>query len=139
MSLIIDSSVTLAWYFPDEGSEKTDAVLRQVSESGAVVPLHWRAEVANAFQTAVRRKRIDAGYRNTSLSELAYFDIVTDPDTNTHIWEATVHLADLYGLTIYDAAYLELAQRRRLPLASLDVALVTAARKAGVIALPDQA
>jgi predicted nucleic acid-binding protein len=136
VSLVIDSSLTLAWYFPDEGTEATDALLRQVSQTGAIVPLHWRAEVANAFQMAIRRKRIDAVYRNTSLSELAYFDIVSDPDTNIHMWDATVQLADVYGLTIYDAAYLELAQRSRLPLASLDTALVVAAKSAGVAVLP---
>ncbi|MGE0007613.1 MAG: type II toxin-antitoxin system VapC family toxin [Parvibaculaceae bacterium] len=136
MSLVIDSSLTLTWYFPDEANAATDALLRQVSQTGAVVPLHWHAEVANALQTAVRRKRIDPAYRDTALSELTHFDIVSDPDTNTHIWDATVKLADLYGLTIYDAAYLELSQRRRLPLATLDAALVSAAKAAGVAVLP---
>ena len=136
MSVIIDSSLTVAWYFHDEGSEATDALLRQVSQMGAVVPLHWHAEVANAFQMAIRRKRIDASYRNSSLAELAYFDIESDSDTNVHIWNATVRVADLYGLTIYDAAYLELAQRRRMPLATLDTALVAAATRAGVTTLP---
>jgi predicted nucleic acid-binding protein len=136
VSLVVDSSLTLAWYFPDEANAATDALLRQVSQTGAVVPLHWRAEVANAFQTAVRRKRIEAAYRDTSLSELTHFDIVSDPDTNTHIWDATVQLADLYGLTIYDAAYLELSQRRRLPLATLDAALAAAAKSAGIPVLP---
>ena len=132
MSVIIDSSLILAWYFPDEGTEATDALLWRVVEQGAVVPVHWHAEVANGFQTAIRRKRIDTQYRNESLVDLASLDIATDPETNTHIWAATVQLADLYGLTIYDAAYLELAQRRRLPLASLDRQLVTAAEAAGV-------
>lgn len=136
MSLVIDASLTLAWYFPDEATTATDEMLREVSQTGAVVPLHWYAEVANAFQMAIRRKRIDTIYRNKSLSELTYFDIVSDPDTNSHIWNATVQLADLYGLTIYDAAYLELAQRRRLPLASLDAELVTGAKSAGVAVLP---
>ena len=136
MSVIIDSSLTLAWYFPDEGSEATDDVLRQVSQTGAVVPLHWHAEVANAFQMAIRRKRIDTSYRNASLAELAHFDIESDPDTNAHMWGATVQLADLYGLTIYDAAYLELAQRRRMLLATLDAPLTKAARAAGVATLP---
>jgi predicted nucleic acid-binding protein len=136
VSVIIDSSLTLSWYFPDEGSEATDALLRQVSQTGAVVPLHWHAEVANGFQTAIRRKRIDASYRNASLAELAYFDIESDPDTNAYMWDVTIQLADLYGLTIYDAAYLELAQRRRMPLATLDAALTTAAKAAGVATLP---
>lgn len=74
MSLVLDSSLTLAWYFPDEGFDATDVLLRE--------------------------------------------------------------LADRYGLTIYDAAYLELAQRRRLPLASLDAALVEAVKAAGVAVSP---
>lgn len=136
MSLVIDSSLTLAWYFPDEGTEATDSLLRRVAQSGAVAPVHWPAEVANGFQMAVRRKRIDAAYRDTSLAELGHFGIAIDSDTNAHIWGATVQLADRYQLTVYDAAYLELAQRRRLPLATLDGALVAAAKAAGVEVLP---
>lgn len=136
MSMVIDSSLTLAWYFPDEGNEATDELLERVSRSGAVVPGHWLLEVANAFQSAIRRKQVDAAYRDSSLAELSYFDIATDLDTNAHILGATVQLADLHELTIYDAAYLELAQRRRLPLATLDTALANAARAAGVRAMP---
>lgn len=132
MTLALDSSLTLAWYFPDEGTDASDRVLRQVAVAGAIAPVHWRAEVANALQMAVRRKRIDAAYRDNSLKELAHLPITIDPETNDHVWSATVQLADLHGLTIYDAAYLELAQRRRLPLATLDEALRVAARGCGV-------
>ena len=132
MSLVIDSSLTLAWYFPDEGTDETDRLLRRVAVEGAVVPELWRAEVANGFQSAIRRRRIDAGYRDSSLVELAKLPIDVDPDTNTHVWGATVRLADLYRLTIYDAIHLEFAQRSRMPLATLDAALAAAARGVGV-------
>ncbi len=63
MTVVIDSSVTLAWFFADERSAAADAVLDQVTESGTVVPSLWGLEVANALQMAVRRKRIDAAFR----------------------------------------------------------------------------
>ena len=133
---MIDSSLTPAWYFPDEGTEATDTLLRRVAQFGAVAPVHWPVEVANGFQMAVRRKRIDTAYRDTALAERAHFAIAIGGDTNAHIWGAAVQLADRYQLTVYDAAYLELAQRRRLPLATLDGALAAAAKAAGVEALP---
>lgn len=132
MSLVIDSSITVAWYFPDESNEATDGVMSTVANSGAVVPAHWRAEIANAFLMAVRRKRIDAAYRSQCLVELTQFKIAPDLDSGAQMWSATVQLAELYNLTAYDAAYLELAQRRRLPLATLDAALARAAKAAGV-------
>jgi len=55
VSLVIDSSITLAWFFEDERTDRADAVMRQVSKAGAVVPLLWRLEVADALQSAVRR------------------------------------------------------------------------------------
>lgn len=96
-------------------------MLDHVTSSGAVVPGLWRLEIANALQTAVRRRqRIDAVYRDTSLAELGYMPIRIDADTNTYAWSTTLRLAERYSLTLYDAAYLELAQRCRLPLASAD-------------------
>ncbi len=128
MSLVIDSSMTLAWYFEDERTEANIAVLRQVAETGAVVPALWRLEVLNGFQMAVRRGRIDTAYRDKSLARLESLVIAIDPDTNPQAWSATLRLCDRFGLTSYDAAYLELAQRLKLPLATLDAALVRAAR-----------
>jgi predicted nucleic acid-binding protein len=127
MSVVLDASVTLTWYFDDETTTATDAVLDRVSEQGAVVPALWRLEVANAFQSALRRKRLSALYRDGSLSELAAMPITVDADTDTYAWTTTLRLADRFGLTIYDATYLELAQRRSLPLATLDRALREAA------------
>jgi predicted nucleic acid-binding protein len=127
VSLVVDSSMALAWYFEDERTEDTIAVLRRVADEGAFVPALWPLEVANGLQMALRRGRIDRAYRDASLNDLRALVIIIDPDTNVHAWEATLRLADSHGLTTYDAAYLELAIRRQLPLATLDGALIRAA------------
>ena len=127
MSLVVDASLAIAWYFEDESNEATEGVLDRVTESGAVVPGLWRLEVANAFQMAVRRKRIDSAYRDASLGELALMPITVDDETNSYAWTTTLRLAERFSLTLYDAAYLELAQRRSLPLATLDRDLRAAA------------
>lgn len=132
MSLVLDASLTLAWYMDDESTEATDALLDQVSDIGAVAPAVWRLEVANAFQTAIRRKRIDARFRDAALAQLALLPITIDPETDTYAWGTTLRLSERFTLTIYDAAYLELAQRRDLPLATLDEALRAAAGALGV-------
>jgi len=103
-----------------------------VAEAGAVVPALWRLEVLNGLQVAVRRGRISIAYRNASLTDLSSLVIAIDPGTNHQAWSATLQLCDRFGLTPYDAAYLELAQRRRLPLATLDGELVRAAQAENV-------
>ena len=135
MSLVIDASLTVAWYFEDETTPATEAILDRVSEAGATVPTLWRLEVANAFQSAIRRKRITAPYRDQSLAELTQMPITIDADTNVYAWTTTLRLAERFALTIYDSAYLELAQRRRLPLATLDAELREAAAALGVTLL----
>ena len=132
MSLIIDASLTVSWYFDDEATPATEAVLDTVSETGAVVPTLWRLEVANAFQSAIRRKRFTASYRDRSLNELTRLPIVVDPETDTYAWTTTLRLAERFSLTTYNSAYLELAQRRKLPLATLDSALRAAAMAVGI-------
>lgn len=132
MSLVVDSSMTLAWYFEDERTDASLAVLDQVAEAGAIVPAHWRLEVVNGLQVAVRRGRIDVAYRDASLADLQSLVIAIDPGTNRQAWSATLHLSDRFRLTSYDAAYLELALRRQLPLATLDGELVRAAQAENV-------
>lgn len=132
MSLVIDASLTVSWYFEDETTPATQAILDRVSEAGATVPTLWRLEVANAFQAAIRRKRITALYRDQSLAELVQLPITIDPDTNVYAWTTTLRLAERFALTIYDSSYLELAQRRSLPLATLDTDLCEAATALGL-------
>jgi len=136
VSLVLDSSITLAWLHEDEGGQGLEVLFDRVIEEGAHVPTLWRLEVANALTVSVRRERISAAHRIAFLDQLARLNIASDAHTDAHAWNATLALADLHGLTVYDAAYLELAQRLRLPLASLDMALVRAALAAGVTVLP---
>ena len=121
----------MSWYFQDEVSPEAEAVFDRVIAGGAVVPVHWKLEIANSFRTAFLRGRIDPEYREASLADLDAMPIQIDPETAVHAWSATLCLADLYGLTPYDAAYLELALRLRLPLATLDGALREASKRAG--------
>jgi predicted nucleic acid-binding protein len=132
VSLVLDSSATLAWIYSDETTEPIRQLFETIAEDGAFVPALWRLEVANSLTVAVRRGRIDAGFRQASLADLALLDIATDPDTDFHAWVDTLSLADSFRLTLYDAAYLELAVRHRLPLATLDVELRGAATVLGV-------
>jgi predicted nucleic acid-binding protein len=127
MSIVIDASVALAWSFGDERTEKIVAVLDRVSETGAMVPALWRLEVANSLRSALRRGRITGQLRDETISDLLVLGIECDTDTNMYAWDETLRLADRHDLTPYDACYLELAQRMRLPLATLDHALHTAA------------
>ena len=132
VSLVVDSSATLAWIYMDETTAPIREVFDRVVEEGAVVPSLWRLEVANGLTVAVRRRRIDPEFRQAALADLALWDITVDQHTDARAWGETLRLADRFRLTLYDATYLELAQRRSLPLATLDNDLRTAARASGV-------
>jgi len=132
MSLVIDSSVTLAWVYSDEVSAAIRHVFRLVAESGAWTPSLWRLEVANVLEMGVRRGRHDARFRDATLSDLALLPVSIDLETEKHAWGGILRLAEGHRLTLYDAAYLELAQRRALPLATLDAELRTAAQRESV-------
>lgn len=79
MSLVIDSSMTLAWYFEDEKTAASIAILNQVAEEGAVAPALWRLEVLNGLQVAVWRGRITLAYRDASLDDLRSLVIAIIP------------------------------------------------------------
>jgi predicted nucleic acid-binding protein len=133
--MVLDTSATLAWVYADETSSPILQVFERVLESGAWVPGLWRLEIANVLEIGVRRKRHNAGFKDATLSDLSLLPISLDPHTNDHAWGATVQLAARHGLTVYDAAYLELALRRDLPLASLDRELRAAAKVEKVVLL----
>jgi predicted nucleic acid-binding protein len=132
MSLVLDCSATLAWIYPDETTEAIRHVFDIVPSDGCVVPMLWQFEVVNGLTVAVRRGRITAAFRADALNALELAPVSVDPETNTHAWRTTLQLADRFGLTLYDATYLELAQRRSLPLASLDTDLRDAGRILGL-------
>jgi predicted nucleic acid-binding protein len=132
MSLVLDSSAALARVHAEESTEPVKDVFKKVAASGAWVPALWHLEVANVLEMSVRRGRVTRAFRDDTLADLALLEIRTDPDTHKHAWGTTVLLAQRHRLTVYDAAYLELALRRGLPLATLDEELRTAAEVEGV-------
>lgn len=132
MSLVIDSSVALTWCFEDERTPATLAVLDQVVQTGATAPALWPLEVLNALAMAERRKRLTAVQRHHLAGFLRDLPITLDPETAGQAWTMTARLAEQHRLTVYDATYLELAQRLGLPLATLDQELRAAASATGV-------
>lgn len=136
-ALVLDCSVTLAWFLRDERSTLATDALDRVAEAGAIVPGLWRLEVGNALLVAERRGRLTGEHRARVLRHLAELPITLDDETAERAWRETIALAESQGLTLYDATYLELSLRRSLPLATFDGALCAAARRTGVILLAD--
>jgi predicted nucleic acid-binding protein len=135
MSLVLDSSATLAWAFTEERTPVIVNLVDQIKSQGAWVPPSWRLEVANTVQMGFRRKRYGIHQRNGILIDLGSWPIEQDNRTDEFAWSATLLLAESHLLSIYDAVYLELAIRRSLPLATLDRELRAAAEAEGVALL----
>lgn len=133
-AFVIDASTTLPWCFADEATEKTNALLARLRGGDeAIVPAHWPAEVANALLIAVRRRRISRQDATQFIEDLEVLPIRVDSTTKYLLRTRIFPLAEQHNLTVYDAAYLELAIREGLPLATLDDELRKAARAAGVV------
>jgi predicted nucleic acid-binding protein len=132
VTLILDSSATLAWFYADETTPAIRQVFELLTKGGAWVPSLWRLEVANVLEMGIRRGRHDVAFSRATLADLSLLPINLDPETDQQAWDATLQLAHRHRLTLYDAAYLELAQRRGLPLATLDRDLRAAAVVAGI-------
>ena len=132
MSLVLDSSITVAWLYREEATKAVDKLFESLIEVSAWVPALWHLEVANVLQIGIRRQRHAADFRDRMLSDLSEFAIHVDAETHRQAWGPTARLAERHRLTVYDAAYLELALRRGLPLATLDRELRAAAMSDGV-------
>lgn len=129
---VLDGSVTMAWYFKDEANDFANAVRDGMDRSQAVVPSLWPLEVANTVVMGERRNRSTPAQAATWLGFLGALPIVVDGETSARAWSETLSLARAHNLSAYDAAYLELAMRRGLPLATLDGKLKAAATAVGV-------
>ena len=134
--LVVDASISLTWCFEDEVTAKTEVIGTRVEREGAIVPGLWRLEVANALLVAERHGRIALPDMQQRLALLASLPIVVDAETDDHAWSDTLMLAAAEGLTVYDAAYLELAMRQGAELATLDGDLARAARRLGLSVQP---
>lgn len=130
---IADASVGVAWAVPSQASNTTDDLLDQAaSGTPLIVPTLWPFEVANSLLVLLRRKKILAPERDRALGALARLPLVLDDDGPRLALGKISALAVEYGLSVYDAAYLELAVRQKLPLASRDEALCKAAQSCRV-------
>jgi predicted nucleic acid-binding protein len=132
LSVVIDSSVAMNWVMPDEDRTLTEAILDSVTINGGVVPLLFRIELGNSLLVGVRRRRITADYVPEALDLIGRLPLRIDSAGAEYVWSATIEIAAAYGLTLYDASYLESALRLELPLATLDARLARAAEIAGV-------
>jgi len=132
---VLDASIVMAWHFADEKSPALDRLSLRAGDEGVAVPSHWAMEVANSLLVGERRGR-------TSIASVAHFidrlralpleiDEVDDEIVFTRILPA----ARAHRLTVYDALYLDLAERRGLPLATLDADLAAAGKSVGLIIL----
>ena len=130
MPLVLDSSVSLSWFFPDEKTGFTDAALALAVKGECWVPALWRLEFPNALLVAERKRRLTRAERLQVLDEVARLNLRVD--ARAHELRAISDLAERHSLSTYDAAYLELASRLDSALITLDAALAAAATAAGV-------
>jgi predicted nucleic acid-binding protein len=127
--MVIDASVTLPWFFPDEATPFTEGLLDALGAHALWAPAPWVLECTDVLQSAQRRGRIDAQRRAQVAGELGELPVRIDPEPPDFV--SLDRLAATHGLSAYDAAYLELALRRSLTLVGLDTRLITAARGLG--------
>lgn len=128
--LVVDASVAAAWFLPDEATPFTEAALSATAQGDVWVPALWLLEIGNLLISAQRRRRIDATQR---LALIAAADALRlRVDREPVALRSIDALADRHRLSSYDAAYLELALRRQLPLATRDAALLAAMPVEGV-------
>jgi len=124
MIIVLDASVTASWIFADERDAYSRYVAEKVAADGGVVPALWRWEIQNVLLSALRSKRVGDADLAQNLADLQALNIQVDLEPGFGL---ETSIARKHGLTVYDAAYLELAMRRNCKLATKDAALRRAA------------
>ncbi len=137
-AFVLDCSIAVAWLFDDEATPETDALLDRLKDDSALVPALWHLEIGNVLARAERHKRVSGAQIAAHLELLSRLPIVTDAETQPRAFREILALARAQRLTTYDAAYLELAMRQGIALATRDKALVQAARQLDVETLSVQ-
>ncbi len=132
MVIVVDASVALAWCLHDEQDDLAERALAHVATDGALAPAHWPLEVANGLWAAERRGRIDRGDADRASRLLVDLDVEIVPVELATAAGAVLETARAFGLSVYDATYLDLARFRSVPLATIDAELSNACRTAGV-------
>ena len=131
-SFVVDCSAALPWCIEDEATAPADALLDRLKAGSAVVPSLWHLEIANILMLAEKKGRVGREKVAGFITLLSFLSIEVDDQTHSRALSDILRIARTHGLTSYDAAYLELAMRRGLPLASRDKELCRAARETGV-------
>jgi predicted nucleic acid-binding protein len=132
---VVDNSVVMAWCFEDEASTYTEGVLDQLRQTQALVPAIWPLEVANVLLIAERRDRLNEAQTAHFAQLLQTLPILVEEVDVGRILGPVLAVGRAHRLSAYDAAYLELAARQGLPLATQDTRLRKAAGSAGVAVL----
>ncbi|MCZ4306119.1 type II toxin-antitoxin system VapC family toxin [Zoogloeaceae bacterium G21618-S1] len=130
MPFVLDNSVVAGWFLEDQATPYTEAIALRLEEDRAVVPALWQLEFANVLRTACRRKRLTAEKAQQIIEQICELPI--DIESATPRPSELLALALRYDLSSYDAAYLELALRLQIPIATKDGPLRTAAEASGV-------
>ncbi|MCY4214038.1 MAG: type II toxin-antitoxin system VapC family toxin [Gammaproteobacteria bacterium] len=132
-AFVLDASMAFAWVLPSQTHPAAEALLERVEKGDeVVVPPLWFLEVANGLLAAERRKTMAAPERRLALERLSALALTIDAAHAQDAFGRTSALAEQYGLSVYDAAYLEVAIRRNLPLGTRDRALRAAAERSGI-------
>lgn len=132
MPFVLDASVALAWCFRDEQNAQAHRILRRLDDEPAVAPSIWLLEVANGLLLAQRRGRLSRAELSQVVGVFEDLPITSQEVNLEQALGSILELGDTHGLSAYDAAYLELAMRAGLPLATQDRALRAAAERVGV-------
>ena len=135
MPFVVDALVTLSWCFEDEATPQTEAILDLLTEDTAVVPSLWELEVSNVLLLGERRRRLTESQTARFVALLGQLPILVDSASVD--MEAVLAVGRHHALTAYDAAYLVLAEREGVPLATLDAKLRSAAQAVGVRLIPE--
>jgi predicted nucleic acid-binding protein len=133
IEFVLDCSVAISWCLVDENDNYANEVLKLMSNAKAFVPGIWSLEIANTLLVAERRNRLKKNQSDLAIILLQSLNISVDNLTAKQALNRTLKLGRIYNLASYDAAYLELAIRLGLPLATLDIKLSQAAQSSGVI------
>lgn len=131
-ALVLDAAAALAWCFAEGPDAAGDALLDRVATEGALVPALWHVELAELLLAAERESRMSPGQVSAVIDSVARLPISTEGAATPPHWNDALHLARQHGLAVHDACYLDLAMRRRLPLATPLADLQRAARTSGV-------
>ena len=132
-AFIADASVAVGWVHPDQATTQTAAMLQAIADGATLeVPALWPLEVANALTVLVRRRKLTEDDRQTGLGWLRGLRLRIDHEMASLAFTRLAELATTHQLSVYDAAYLELALRRTLVLGCKDGPLRQAAKQSGV-------